>query len=193
MSGPPFNPVLLDLPVEIRTERLLLRAPRPGDGPVALASVLETLEDLRRFPSSMSWALAEQTLASAEDYCRRSAAHWLLRSEFPFLGFAQSDGQLVVNCGIHRFDWERRIFEIGWWCRHSAQGHGYATEAARALIEYAFAHLGARRVWAGADEQNERSWRVAERAGMQLEGTLRSERADPDGTRRNMRIYALVR
>jgi RimJ/RimL family protein N-acetyltransferase len=196
MSAPEFNPILLDLPDHIDTERLHLRAPRPGDGAVVNASVLETLDDLRRFPSSMSWALTEQTVASAEEYCRRSAGEWLLRQEFPFLGFERAaDGTLgrhVLNCGIHRFSWKERVFEIGWWCRRSAQGQGYVTEAARALIAFSFTHLGARRVWAGSDNDNVKSWSVAERAGMTHEGTLKSERADPDGTRRDMRIYAVA-
>jgi RimJ/RimL family protein N-acetyltransferase len=196
MSAPEFNPILLDLPDHIDTERLHLRAPRPGDGAVVNASVLETLDDLRRFPSSMSWALTEQTVATSEEYCRRSAAGWLLRDSFPFLAFERAaDGAIgrhVVNCGIHRFSWKERVFEIGWWCPRSAQGNGYASEAARALIAFAFEHLGARRVWAGADDANVKSWRVAERAGMTHEGTLRSERADPDGTRRDMRIYAVA-
>lgn len=193
----PFNPILLDLPDHIDTERLHLRAPRPGDGATVHASVLETLEDLRRFPSSMEWSLKEQTVATAEEYCRRSAADWLLRQEFPWLVFERgADGRIgrhVGNCGIHRFDWKRRVFEIGWWCRRSAQGQGYISEAARALVHYSFTQLGARRVWCYCDELNQKSWRVAERAGLQHEGTIKSDREDPDGTRRDMRIYAITR
>lgn len=59
-APPSFNPVLLDLPDRIDTARLLLRAPRPGDGAVVHASVIETLDDLRRYPASMSWAVAER-------------------------------------------------------------------------------------------------------------------------------------
>ena len=55
-----FNPVLLEIPDHIQTERLLLRAPRPGDGATVNASVIETLEDLRRYPASMLWAMEEQ-------------------------------------------------------------------------------------------------------------------------------------
>ncbi len=188
-----FNPVLLDLPDHIDTERLHMRAPRPGDGAMVHESVVETLADLRRFPSSMEWSLAEQTVATAEDYCRRSAADWLLRKEFPWLVFRKDNGRHVGNCGIHRFDWKRRVFEIGWWCRRSEQGQGLVSEAARALVEFSFTHLGARRVWCYADDLNVKSWRVAERAGLLHEGTLRSERADPDGTRRDMRVYAITR
>ncbi len=44
------------------------------------------------------------------------------------------------------------------------------------MIEFALTHLGAQRVWCGADEENVRSWHVAEQAGFEHEGTLESER-----------------
>jgi RimJ/RimL family protein N-acetyltransferase len=190
---PAFNPVLLDIPDHLETGRLLLRAPRPGDGAIVHASVIETLDDLRRFPASMAWAMGEQLVEKTEEYCRRGAASWIIRSDFPVLLFRRDTGEHAGNCGLHRFDWSTRVFEIGWWCRRRFQGQGLVTEAAAAITEFAFGHLGARRVWCCSDEENERSWRVAERLGFVYEGTLRSERCDPGGTRRNMRVYAATR
>ena len=192
-TRPPFNPVLLDVPDHIETERLLIRAPRPGDGALLHASVLETLDDLRRHPASMPWAMEEQTPERTEEYARRGAANWILRADLPMFAFLAGSGEHVGNCGLHRFDWETRVFEIGWWCRKRFQGRGLITEAAGAITEFAFAHLGARRVWCAADEENARSWRVAERLGFEYEGTLKSQRCDPDGTRRTMRVYATTR
>jgi RimJ/RimL family protein N-acetyltransferase len=188
-----FDPILLDLPEQFETERLVLRAPRPGDGRVVHEATVETLAELRRFPSSIRWARDKPTLEVAESFCRRSAALWLLRADLPMLLFNKADGEFVGGTGLHRFDWAERRFEVGWWCRKRCQGQGFVSEAVRAVIEYAFAHLGARRVFALGDEENAASWRVCERAGMKFEGTLRSERADPDGTRRDMRIYAITR
>ncbi len=193
MTTKPFNPVLLDIPDHLYTDRLLVRAPRAGDGPTMHASIVETLDDLRRHPSSLPWAMQEPSVDSAEEHARRSAANWILRTEFPVYAFLRSNGEHVANCGLHRFNWETRVFEIGWWCRKRFQGQGFATEAARAMTDFAFTHLGARRVWCYADEENARSWRVAERLGFEHEGTLKSERCDPDGTRRTMRLYATTR
>jgi RimJ/RimL family protein N-acetyltransferase len=192
-TEPAFNPVLLDIPDRIETPRLLLRAPRPGDGAVLNASVIETLDDLRQFPASMIWSLEEQPVAKAEEFCRRGAANWIIRADFPMLLFRRDTGEHAGNCGLHRFNWSTRVFEIGWWCRKHFQGQGLITEAAAASTEFAFKHLGARRVWCGVDEENERSWRVAERLGFEHEGTLKSDRCDPDGTRRTMRVYATTR
>jgi RimJ/RimL family protein N-acetyltransferase len=190
MTELPFNPILLNVPDRIQTERLLLRAPQPGDGAMVNASVVETLADLRRYPASMMWALAEPTVQKSEEFCRAGAASWILKTDLPVLLLSVDGGEHVGNCGLHRFNWETRVFEIGWWCRKSFQGRGFITEAARALTRFAISELGARRVWCTTDEENQASWRVAERLGFYHEGTLRSERCDPDGTRRAMRIYA---
>ena len=188
-----FDPLLLDLPDHFETERLQIRAPRAGDGVALYEATVETLEDLRRFPSSLSWSMDTPSVDRSESYCRRSAALWLLRVDLPMLLFHKASREFVGGTGLHRFDWAQRRFEVGWWCRRRYQRQGLITEAVRAVIEYAFAHLGARRVFALGDEANGASWRVCERVGMAYEGTLRSERADPDGTRRDMRIHAITR
>jgi RimJ/RimL family protein N-acetyltransferase len=141
----------------------------------------------------MAWAMEEQSVEKTEEFCRRGAANWIIRADFPMQILFRDTGEHAGNCGLHRFNWNTRVFEIGWWCRKRYQGKGLITEAAAALTDFAFNHLGARRVWCHADEENERSWRVAERLGFVHEGTLKSERCDPDGTRRTMRVYATTR
>lgn len=65
------------------------------------------------------------------------------------------------------------VGEIGWTLAPQAQGHGYATEAARAVLELAFRNLGFHRVQARIEPRNDRSRLICERLGMQLEGTMR--------------------
>jgi RimJ/RimL family protein N-acetyltransferase len=192
MGEAAFNPILLELPDHFESARLMIRSPRPGDGEAVHASVVETLADLRRFPASLPWAMEEPSVAKAEEFCRRGAASWILRTDLPMMLMHRQSGDHVGNCGLHRFNWDTRVFEIGWWCRKRFQGQGFITEAAAAVTAFAFEHLGAQRVWCLSDEENERSWRIAERLGFTYEGTLRGERSDPDGTRRSMRIYAML-
>ena len=63
--------------------------------------------------------------------------------------------------------------EIGYALGIDYRKKGYATEAARALIDYAFAELNYHRVQAIASSGNPDSWKVMERLGMKLEGRLR--------------------
>ena len=51
MSAEP-NPLLLDFPDAIETERLLIRAPRPGDGAALNAATIASLDHLRPWPLS---------------------------------------------------------------------------------------------------------------------------------------------
>ena len=63
----------------------------------------------------------------------------------------------------------------------------------RALSRLAFDVLDARRVEIRTDEHNERSWKVAERAGFTLEAILRFDSVTPLGEPRSTRVYARVR
>lgn len=184
------DPILLDLPSSIETPRLLLRPPRSGDGAALLDAITESLPELRQFLASLPWVAAEQTLASAEAFCRMSEANFLARKDLPFLVFDKPTGRLVAATGLHRTVWQTPRTEVGYWCRTSASGRGFVTEAVVALRDYAARHLKAARVELITDEDNLRSRRVAERAGFVLEGVLRRERRAPDGSLRNTCVYA---
>ena len=193
MSNPSVDPVLRDVPELMESARLRIRPPRAGDGQMIFEAIAESIAGLRRFPASMPWALAEPSVVNAEKYCRDAYADFLARRDLPLLLLLKEREILVGSSGLHRLDWDVPKFEIGFWGRTSYAGNGYVTEGAAAIAAFAFDHLGARRVEAFPDEANERSCRVCERIGLLLEGTLRHERIDPDGTLRNTRVYAKAR
>jgi RimJ/RimL family protein N-acetyltransferase len=62
-----------------------------------------------------------------------------------------------------------------------------------ALVEHALTTMGANRVFLTTDERNGRSWRLAEKIGFQLEGTLRKDRLNLEGVPRNTRVYARIK
>jgi len=184
------EPILLNLPDRIETPRLTLRPPRTGDGPALHAALTESLPELRRFLASLPWVAAEQTIESAESFCRNGEANFIARRDLPFFVFEKVSGSLVASAGLHRTVWQTPKTEVGYWCRTTASGKGYVTEAVNALAEYAFQHIKAVRVELITDEENVSSRRVAERSGFVLEGVLRNERRAPDGTLRNTCVYA---
>lgn len=186
------DPVLIDLPTSIETERLLLRPPRAGDGALLHAAIAESLPELRRFLASLPWVAGEQTIESAEAYCRNAQANFLARKGLPFLVLEKATGQIVGATGLHRTVWSTLKTEIGYWGRASRARNGFICEAVAALTDYAFASLRAVRVEIVTDEENGPSRRVAERCRFVLEGILRNERRAPDGTLRNTCIYARI-
>lgn len=185
-------PVLIDLPASLQTERLLLRPPQQGDGHAFLEAVSESLLELRQFVGTLSWVACEQTLASAEAFCRNAQANFIARKDLAFLLYELETGTLVGAAGLHRIDWTLPKFEVGYWARTGAAGKGFISEAVRALTDFAFGSLNAARVELITDENNARSRAVAHRCGFELEGILRNENRQPDGTLRNTCVYARV-
>jgi RimJ/RimL family protein N-acetyltransferase len=136
---------LADIPFAIETERLVLRCPRPEDSATVHASVVESLDGLRRFGASMPWCLEEPTLEIHARFAHESHTKFVAREEFNFLVFTR-DGIHVGNCGAHDIDWKVPKCEIGWWGRTSMLGHGLMTEAIGALLVFCFDTLQMRRV-----------------------------------------------
>lgn len=187
------DPILIDIPVPITTPRLILDSDRPGFGADLLAMKEETRDDLLLW---MPWAHSdERTVEAAEINCRKAYAEFILRQDLRMVGFERRPdghrGTPVMMTGLHRFCWKIRRFEIGFWVRKSAQGQGYATEAANALTRFAFGALQARRVTVCHAGGNDRSRNVIEKLGFQLEATRLNDSLFPDG--RIMDHYEYVR
>jgi RimJ/RimL family protein N-acetyltransferase len=141
-----MDPLLLDIPDEIVTERLVIRAPRPGDGEAVLRAVSASVDNLRRFPESMGWALAEPSAEASECFCEQSRADFRARRDIPLTLWSRDLSVVVGGAGLHRPDWSVPKFEIGWWGHTDHLGQGLISEAVRAILDFAFTSLGARRV-----------------------------------------------
>lgn len=184
------DPLLIDVPAELHTERLLLRVPRAGDGQRLYEAVAESLPELRRFIASVPWVAEEPSPQASERYCRQTSASFIARTNLAYLMFERGSGLLVGSAGLHRPQWELPQFEVGYWCRSSHTGRGYTSEAVAALVQLAEQGLKAVRVELITDEENLASRAVARHAGFALEGTLRNERRAPDGGLRHTCVYA---
>ena len=189
-----LEPLLIDVPERIHTERLILRCPRPGDGAALNRAVAETLEQLKPW---MPWAQAMPSERESEATCRRMNGMFRLRQDLTLFMFERrgddAEGDFVGGTGLHRMNWTLRSFEVGYWCRRSHMGLGFTGEAVRAVTAMAFEALGARRVDIRMDARNEPSRRVADGCGFALEGVLRGEGLTPQGAPRDTCVYARTR
>ena len=86
-----------------------------------------------------------------------------------------TDGRFLGWCGLTRFNPDYRSASLGYCLAEEAWGHGYATEAAGALLQWAFDTLDLNRVQAETDTRNLASARVLEKLGFVREGTLRED------------------
>ena len=167
-----------ELPPEILTRRLILRAFRMDDAPRvrALAGEREIAANTTNIPHPYEDGLAEVWIGSlAERRLRGQAVGFAveLRGDLD----AGSDdtlrpGELVGAVGLE-LDQENRQAELGYWIGKPYWGRGLATEAARAVLRYGFEKLCLNRIHAHYFAHNASSGRVLEKIGMVREGCRR--------------------
>ena len=184
------DPILRDFPEQFESERLLIRAPLPGDGAEIHAAITESLDELRPW---MPWAHLDQSVEDIEANVRHARAEFLARHDMRLHLYLRDGGAFVGSSGLHRIDWTVPRFEIGYWIRTSMTGRGFATEATRRIADYAFDELGAERVEIWCDAANERSAAVAERAGFAFEARLIRNRRDTSGALTDSLCFARFR
>ena len=147
----------------LETERLLLRMFRPDDLDAYAAmcadpDVMRYLGDGKPLDRPNAWRQMAMILG-----------HWPLRGYGLFALEEKTTGALVGRAGIFEPEgWPG--FEAGWMLRRESWGKGYATEAARRVLRWAFTDLGREHVISLIREANKPSIRVAERLGERLEG-----------------------
>ena len=173
------NPILIDVPLPIKTPRLTIRDIRPGDGQALYEAKKESLEELKHW---MTWAQGgAEGLSQEQDevLCRVKHAEFIKREDMMMLAFDNQTNAFVAATGFHRNNWQVPSFEIGFWVRSSLAGKGLATELTTALSRYAFEALQARRVSIFHAEGNIGSQRVIEKVGFAYEGLEKN--SDPVG------------
>lgn len=154
----------------IETPRLLIRRFAPGDW-----------RDLHEYLSDPVVVLFEPYDVLSELECQQEA---LRRSESPSFWAVclKEGGKLIGNLYLQAEEFG--TWELGYVFNARYQRHGYATESAAALMDHAFRVLGARRIVARCNPDNDRSWRLLERVGLRREAHQRQNvffKRDQDG------------
>lgn len=119
-------------------------------------------------------------------FIRRQHDRLLTRSGYAF-AITDREDRAVGHIGLFFADGARA--SAGYWVARSQRGRGYATDALRALTDWAIGLEGLDRVELSVEPWNEASWRVAERAGYEREGLLRAWKR-LDGRPSDMYMYA---
>ena len=152
----------------LETERLLLRPLTPDD-----AATVARLAGSRE--------VAHTTISIPHPYSEDQAREWIAArtgqsdagKEIVFSVVIREDARLTGSVGLREIDSEHSQAEMGFWIGVQLWGKGYATEAARRVVRYAFEELKLNRVYAHHMVRNPASGRVLEKLGMKREGLLR--------------------
>ena len=171
------------------TERLILRTVEEGDAALQFR-LLNTPKVMARLGG------AKELHEIEAKHAKTMASH--AREGFSFLMMIEKDtGKLVGHCGIKRVDnalaHNQGDHEIGWLVREDRWRCGYAEEAMRVVLEWAFGRVGAPHVVALTSQMNEASWRLMEKLGMRRRTDLDFDDPDyPPDDRRTI-LYAITK
>ncbi|MEO8901498.1 MAG: GNAT family N-acetyltransferase [Polyangiaceae bacterium] len=143
----------------LHTARLALRPLRPEDfdsvcAQAADARVMTPLGGVRSAAQVRAWLDRELSQLASFGYCRNVVTH---------------EGELVGLVGLTRADFDVGVvpaIEIAWQLAHAHWGRGFATEAARSVLDDAFTTHGLTELIAVTSINNQPSRRVMERLGM---------------------------
>lgn len=187
----PKHKTLIQLFEELRGPRVVVRPYRLEDAEEEFAAVEESRQHIRPW---LPWVDQTLTIDDSRDFILRTQANWLTREQDLTVGvFEASSGRYLGGSGLHVRGWDVPAFEIGYWLRTSAEGHGYMAETVKLLTDFAFASLGAQRVTIRCDARNTRSAAVAERLGFVCEARLRNEmRSHATGELRDTLVFSLI-
>ena len=143
----------------LKTERLLLREMTQDDLP-ALQGILQDEETMYAYNGAFDEAETQAWLdRQLSRYAQYGFGLWAV--------VLKESGGMIGQCGLTMQPWRGdEVLEVGYLFNRAFWHHGYATEAARGCMEYAFDRLGAREVCSIIRETNLPSRRVAERNGM---------------------------
>ncbi len=183
MERPPHRPAY-----RIETPRLVIRCYHPGDAPLLMAAIDESLDHLRPW---MSWAHQQpEPLQAKIDRIRVWRGRFDLDDDYIYGIFNPDETRLLGGTGLHtRAGPDAR--EIGYWIHADQINQGLATETAAALTRVAIEVDGVRRVEIQCDPANARSAAVPRKLGFTHEATLRDRRPDARGVPRDSMIWTL--
>lgn len=151
----------------LTTDRLLLRMLEQSDFEEYAA--IHTDPEVTRFTTRTHLDRAE-----AWRHLAKIVGHWHLRGFGMWGVFEREGGRLAGRVGFHQPEgWPG--FELGWTMGRVSWGKGYAPEAARACLDYAFDVMKREHVISLIDPNNIASIRVAEKIGETVEGETEIE------------------
>lgn len=170
-----MNPQELSLP--LTTDRLCLRAYRESDAEALLP--IYSREDVVRFLLCEPWSTEEALTEIAKripktglDTESRALSLVIETKE----GLDGIEGSIIIgDVSIWLTGESSEKAEMGWVLNPAAGGHGFASEAATAMLNLAFDHYGLLRVVAQMDARNTTSAKLAARIGMSQEAHLRQD------------------
>lgn len=187
-----YNPLLFDIPAQLTTERLILRAPNhSGDGNIVNQAIRDSFTELKAW---MPFAQEIPSIEETEINLRNAYISFLKRESFRFLIFHKDTDEFIGVASFQGIDLDIPKCEIVYWINSTFSGNGYMTEAIKELINFGLNQILFRRIEIRCESTNYKSRSIPEKLGLKLEGTLRNEDLSADGRRlTDTCIYSIIK
>ncbi|MEJ6393668.1 GNAT family N-acetyltransferase [Gymnodinialimonas sp. 2305UL16-5] len=161
----------------LETERLTLRAPGAQD--LVSYEAFYAVSDV-----TVGGYRGGRSAQEVAEILAQDIAHWADKGFGMFLLRRKGEEAVLGGAGlVHPDNWPSH--ELTWWLMPEARGAGYATEASRAVIDWAYRVLGWLRVETHMRDENTAARAIAQRLG----GTIDRRETFPDGVTRD--VYVL--
>ncbi len=168
---------------DLHDEVIRLRPPRRSDVDAITAAVQEP--DIPAFTMVPTPYAVEDAIA----YVERTAASWRAGSAAGFVIADRATGELLGAIGVHNLDERTGRAEVGYWVSARARGRGVASRALGLVADWTLETVGLARLEALVFVENERSHRVAVRAGFER-GPVARARIEHHGRRRDVIVWS---
>ncbi|WP_438296008.1 GNAT family N-acetyltransferase [Streptomyces sp. HUAS TT7] len=176
---PPVQPVVLT------AGDFLLRPPSVDESPAVAELGLDS--DVRMWNPRCQ--ITDE--ASAIQDCL-TGADWSDGSHATFSVVHGDSGRYAGNISLHGIDQVNAQAKVGYRIARWTRGQGVATAAVRSVVSWALSELGLNRIVLTHGVENTASCRVAQKAGFELEGTLRMAKRFGDGQLHDEHLHALI-
>jgi ribosomal-protein-serine acetyltransferase len=131
-------------------------------------------ESLAELSPWLPFAHKDYSIKESRSWIKKRPAEWKKGIAYDFAILDAADKSYLGGCGINKIHKIDRYANLGYWVRTSRTGRGVATAATLLLAKWGFVALNLNRIEILVATANQRSLRVAEKAGARREGVLRN-------------------
>jgi ribosomal-protein-serine acetyltransferase len=159
------------IPEFIASDRLVIKRHEESFA----AKMFHTIDaDRVRLQTYLPWVATTLSAKDTLEYIRIMEVARERFIGFDYSMFRKSDGEYIGNIGVHTIAWKHRRCELGYWVTQTGEGHGFVTEAVKALESELFG-AGFHRIEIRCSTLNARSASVPKNCGYELEGELKED------------------
>jgi len=167
---------------------ILIRPHQMDDAEACFEAIIESMDELMPW---MFWCHADLAYPEIENWVESRPKAWLDDTAYEFAIIDGHQGTFIGNCGLVHVDLQNRMAELGYWIRTSQTRKGFATQASKLALKFAFEILHLNRIEIIVETRNTISQKVAEKLGVKKEGLMR-QRLNIHDTFRDAYLYSIL-